>query len=111
MQNLPIPVGYKILVKMRKAIDEKTKGGIYIPDQIKQDENTASLIAKVLAIGPDAYKDMSKFSSGPWCSVGDYIMVRSYSGTRFKIDGDEYRFINDDTPEAVVSDPDSVEMV
>ena len=54
---------------------------------------------------------MSKFSSGPWCSVGDYIMVRSYSGTRFKIDGDEYRFINDDTPEAVVSDPDSVERV
>ena len=111
MSNLPVPVGYKILVKMRKAIDEKTKGGIYIPDQIKQDENTASLIAKVLAIGSDAYKDMSKFSTGPWCLVGDYVMLRSYSGTRFKVDGEEYRIINDTTPEAVVSDPDSVERV
>ncbi len=111
MNNLPTPVGYKILVKMRKAIEEKTKGGLYIPDQTKQDENTASLIAKVLAIGTDAYKDSVKFPTGPWCSVGDHIIVRSYSGTRIKIDGEEYRLINDDTPEAVVPDPDSVERV
>jgi len=43
--------------------------------------------------------------------VGDHIIVRSYSGTRIKIDGEEYRLINDDTPEAVVPDPDSVERV
>jgi len=111
MSALPTPVGYKILVKMHKVIEEKTKSGIYLPDQTKQDENTASLTAQVLAIGPDAYADPIKYPNGPWCSVGDFVIVRSYSGTRIKIDGEEYRLINDDSPEAVVPDPQKVERV
>ncbi len=111
MNALPTPIGYKILVKMHKVVKEKTKGGLYIPDQSKHDENTASLIAQVVAIGPDAYKDSSRFPSGPWCSVGDCVILRSYSGTRMKIDGEEYRLINDDTPEAVVPNPEKVERV
>lgn len=111
MNTLPTPVGYKILVKMRKVVEEKTKSGLYIPDQAKQDENTASLIAEVLALGADAYQDSIKYPNGAWCSVGDHIILRSYSGTRIKIDGEEYRLINDDTPEAVVPDPDKVERV
>jgi co-chaperonin GroES (HSP10) len=111
MNTLPTPVGYKILVKMHKVVEEKTKSGLYLPDQTKQDENTASLIAQVLAIGSDAYKDPVRFPNGPWCSVGDHVIVRSYSGTRMKIDSEEYRLINDDTPEAVVPNPESVERV
>lgn len=111
MNTLPTPVGYKILVKMRKVVEEKTKSGLYLPDQTKQDENTASLIAEVLAIGPDAYRDPARFPNGAWCSVGDHVILRSYSGTRIKIANEEYRLINDDTPEAVVPDPDSVERV
>ena len=111
MSALPTPVGYKILVKMHKVIEEKTKSGIYLPDQTKQDENTASLTAQVLAIGTDAYADPIKYPNGPWCSVGDFVIVRSYSGTRIKIDGEEYRLINDDSPEAVVPDPQKVERV
>lgn len=111
MNTLPTPVGYKILVKMRKVVEEKTKSGLYLPDQTKQDENTASLIAEVLSIGPDAYRDPAKFPNGAWCSIGDHVILRSYSGTRIKITNEEYRLINDDTPEAVVPDPDSVERV
>lgn len=111
MNTLPTPVGYKILVKMHKVVEDKTKGGLYLPDQTKQDENTASLIAQVVAVGCDCYKDSTRFPSGPWCSVGDYVVLRSYSGTRIKVDGEEYRLINDDTPEAVVPSPESVERV
>ena len=111
MQALPTPVGYKILVKMRKAVEEKTKSGIYLPDQAKENENTASLIAEVIALGPDAYKDSIKYPNGAWCKAGDCIILRSYSGTRMKIEGEEYRLINDDTPEAVVPNPDAVERV
>jgi co-chaperonin GroES (HSP10) len=111
MNALPTPIGYKILVKMYKVIEEKTKSGLYLPDQTKQDENTASLIAQVLEVGPDAYRDQTRFPSGPWCAKGDYVILRSYSGTRIKIDGEEYRLINDDTPEAVVPDPQKVERV
>jgi co-chaperonin GroES (HSP10) len=62
-------------------------------------------IGYVLAIGPEAYGDKEKFSSGPYCAVGDFIIFRSYSGTRFKVMGKEFRLINDDTVEAVVEDP------
>ena len=58
-----------------------------------------------LVVGPDAYKDGDKFPSGPYCKEGDFVIFRSYSGTRFKIEKQEFRLINDDTVEAVVDDP------
>ena len=57
-------------------------------------------------MGPDCYKDKSRFPNGPWCKRGDFVLMRAYSGTRIKIHGKEFRLINDDTPEAVVDDPE-----
>ena len=65
----------------------------------------AAVLGVVLAMGPDAYTDATKFPSGPWCEVGDWILFRSYSGTRIKRGPQEFRLINDDTVEAVVADP------
>ena len=59
----------------------------------------------VLKVGPDAYKDTNKFPTGAWCEAGDFVIVRAYAGTRFKIYGKEFRLINDDQIEAVVDDP------
>jgi len=39
------------------------------------------------------------------CQKGDFVLVRTYSGTRFKIFGKEFRLINDDQVDAVVQDP------
>ena len=49
--------------------------------------------------------DTEKFPNGPYCKEGDFVIFRSYSGTRFKVDKQEFRLINDDTVEAVVDDP------
>ena len=59
----------------------------------------------VIALGEAAYKDAEKFPDGPYCKEGDFVIFRSYSGTRFKLRGEEFRLINDDTVEAVVDDP------
>jgi co-chaperonin GroES (HSP10) len=59
----------------------------------------------VVALGPDAYKDPKKFPSGPWCKVGDFVLVRPNAGSRLVIHGKDFRLINDDTIEAVVDDP------
>ncbi len=59
----------------------------------------------VLKVGPDAYKDKEKFPTGAWCKQGDFVVMRSYSGTRMSIDGEEFRMINDDSVEGVVEDP------
>ena len=76
-----------------------------MPDQIRDAEGVASIIGFVVSMGSDAYKDQEKFPNGAYCKKGDFVIFRSYSGTRFKIHQQEFRLINDDTVEAVVDDP------
>ena len=102
--RIPQPSGFRILVAVPE-IEDKSKGGVFLPDQLKALEQTASIFGFVMKLGPDAYKDETKFPTGPWCKEGDFVLFRSYSGTRFKIDKHEFRLINDDTVEAVVDDP------
>lgn len=102
--KLPEPSGYRLLIAIPE-VSEKTEGGVYMPEQLKKAEETASVIGFVVKAGPDAYADPSKFPTGPWCKEGDFVIFRSYSGTRFKVMGREFRLINDDTVEAVVEDP------
>jgi chaperonin GroES len=101
------PVGYRLLVRLLVA-SEKTKGGVILPEATRKAEEIASQLGEVVACGSMAYLDAEKFPDGAWCQTGDHIMMRSYSGTSFKIDGEEYRLINDDTVEAVVGQPDRV---
>jgi len=102
--QLPKPKGYKILIGLPE-VSEKTEGGVFMPDGLRSAEETASIIGFVIDMGGDAYKDHDKFPNGPFCKKGDFVIFRSYSGTRFKIHGKEFRLINDDTVEAVVDDP------
>lgn len=102
--KLPEPSGYRLLIAVPE-ISEKTEGGVFMPEQLKKAEETASIVGFVVKVGPEAYSDTNKFPSGPWCKEGDFVIFRSYSGTRFKVLGKEFRLINDDTVEAVVEDP------
>lgn len=103
---LPVPAGYRILIAIPKK-DEKI-GSILTPDEWRKREETASIVGCVIRIGPDAYKDQDKYPTGPWCEVGDWVVFRSYSGTRLSVKGQEFRLINDDTVEGVVSDPTAI---
>lgn len=104
LDKLPKPTGYKLLVAM-PSVEDKTEGGVFIPDDLKALEQTASIVGLVVRMGPEAYADKGKFPGGPWCKEEDYVIFRSYSGTRFKIGKQEFRIINDDTVEATVDDP------
>ena len=105
--QLPKPTGWKILVAVPKA-ERVTEGGIYKPDEAMRVEEVGTIIGLVLQLGDLAYKDPKKFPTGNWCHRGDFIMMRSYSGTRFRVEEQEFRLINDDTVEAVVEDPRGV---
>ena len=100
------PTGFRILVALAKTTDKV--GSLFIPDQRKSDEDVASILAKVVVVGPDAYKDASRFPSGAFAKEGDVVMMAAYSGRRFKIGEREYRLINDDSVIAVVEDVDKV---
>tara|TARA_Y100001937_G_C6904278_1_gene234713 strand:+ start:132 stop:563 length:432 start_codon:yes stop_codon:yes gene_type:complete len=105
--QLPKPVGYRLLVAMPEV--EKTFDGTNVlkTDSVIHNEHIMSIIGVVLDMGEEAYKDKERFTT-PWCKVGDYVMFRANTGTRFKVAGVEYRLMNDDSIEAVVADPRGV---
>ena len=102
--QLPDPSGFKLLCAIPHMEEEYAGGIIKAESTVKAEEQT-TVVLFVVKIGPDAYKDVSRFPSGPWCKVGDFILVRPYSGTRVVIHGKEFRIINDDTVEGLVEDP------
>lgn len=102
--QLPKPVGYKLLIALPK-VEEKFESGLLKADRTIQQEHILSMVGLVLDIGEQAYKDPDRYPTGPWCKVGDYVLFRSNSGTRFKVNGVEYRFLNDDSIDGVVADP------
>lgn len=106
----PKPQGYKLLIALPE-IDEKTEGGVYKPDALRDREKVAAVVGFVVAMGPDAYKNDERFPSGPYCKQGDWIIMQAYTGTRVKVHGNEFRLINDDQVSAVVEDPRGIERV
>ena len=103
-KQLPDPSGYRILCAI-PDIDETYDSGILKSDLTLQHEELLTTVLFVLKMGPDCYKDKTRFPSGPWCKEGDFILVRPHAGTRLKIHGRELRIINDDSVEGVVEDP------
>ncbi len=102
--QLPEPSGYRILC-MVPQVEDKFESGILKPESMVKTEEHSTVVLFVVAVGPDAYGDKTRFPNGPWCRKGDFVLTRAYAGTRFKIHGQEFRIINDDSVEAVVEDP------
>jgi co-chaperonin GroES (HSP10) len=103
-KQLPDPSGYRILCAI-PDIEETYDSGILKSDLTLQHEELLTTVLFVVKMGPDCYKDKTRFPSGPWCKEGDFILVRPHAGTRLKIHGRELRIINDDSVEGVVEDP------
>lgn len=104
-KSLPAPTGWKLLCVVPDVADTFENSSIVKADTFMKQEEHATTVLFVLKAGPDAYKDTAKFPTGAWCKEGDFVLVRTYSGTRFKIFGKEFRLINDDQVDAVVEDP------
>lgn len=110
LERLPQPTGYRMLI-IPYYPSEKTKGGLYVPDQVREREAFATVAAYVVKLGPDAYQDQQKFPTGPWCSQKDWVLIGRYAGNRFKVDGLEVRIINDDNIIATILDPTDISYV
>jgi len=103
--QLPDPRGWKILCAVPEVEDRFSGTDLLKPESIARVEEHSTTVLFVLKVGAEAYKDPAKFPSGAWCKAGDFVLVRAYSGTRFKVHGREFRILNDDQIEAVVEDP------
>jgi len=103
-KQLPQPSGYYILCAVPE-VEEEFESGLVKSSLTVYTEEMLTTVLFVVAMGPDAYKDPKKFPSGPWCKVGDFVLVRPNSGSRLVIHGKDFRLLSDDSIEAVVQDP------
>ena len=78
------PLEDRIIVKALEA-EEKTKGGIIIPDNAKEKPQKG----EVIAVGPGKYSDQGKRLEMA-LKKGDTILFGRYSGTEVKVNGEEY---------------------
>ena len=106
-KQLPDPSTYYMLTVVPEAIEEYAESeiGIVKSSQSMHYEEVLTPVLFVVKMGPDCYKDATRFPNGPSCKVGDFVIVRPNSGTRLKIHGREFRIIADTSVEAVVQDP------
>jgi len=106
-KQLPEPARFHLLCVVPEAMEEfaDSEIGIVKSSQSMHYEEVLTPVLFVVKMGPDSYKDATRFPNGPSCKVGDFVIVRPNSGTRLKIHGREFRIINDDSVEAVVEDP------
>ena len=107
-ERVPQPTGWRILVMPYMGKD-KTDGGVYVPDPVREKEMRATVVAYVVKLGSLAYKDFDKFGEeGTWCKEGDWVCIGRYAGSRFQIEGGEVRIINDDEVIATIVNPDDI---
>jgi len=92
------PLHDRIVVK-RIEEEEKTKGGIIIPDAAKEKPQEG----RVIAVGDG--KVLENGQKSPLAvKVGDKILFGKYSGTEIKIDGEEHLILREDDVLAIVLD-------
>ena len=84
------PLGDRILVK-RVESEEKSKGGIIIPDAAKEKPQEG----KVVAVGKGKTTDDGKVIPLE-VKEGDSILFGKYSGTEVKLDGEEHLIMRED---------------
>ena len=110
IERLPQPTGYRVLI-IPYYPSSKTKGGVIVPDSVRERESFSTVAAYVVKLGPDAYTDTQKFPSGAWASENKWVLIGRYAGNRFKVEGLEVRLINDDNIIATILDPEDISYV
>ena len=87
------PLGGRILVQLRRSKKKATSAGIILVEETKETEKWQNMVAKVIEIGPLAFKPrdtMQSWPEGSWCAVGDYIRVPKWGGDRWEVEvGDD----------------------
>lgn len=91
------PLQDRVLVK-RMEEEEKTAGGLFIPDTAKEKPQRG----EVIAVGPGKTTDDGKVIK-PTVGVGEMVLFNKYAGTEIKIDGEEILVMREDDILAVVA--------
>ena len=107
LERMPQTTGWRILI-LPYAGKGVTDGGIQLVQSTVDQQRLSTVVGYVVKMGPDCYKDKSKFD-GPWCEEKQWVLIGRYAGARFKLgDESECRIINDDEVIATILDPTDI---
>jgi chaperonin GroES len=96
------PTEFRVLVRPEK-VEERTAGGIIIPDQTKDRDQYAVMKGTLIAMSPVAFSYAEWPEGTPLPKAGDMVLYEKYAGALVKgKDGVEYRVINDKDIHAVL---------
>ena len=90
------PLGERVLVKPLES-EEKTKGGIVLPDTAKEKPQEG----KVIAVGKGKVSEEGKVQSLE-VKVGDKVLYAKYGGTEINIDGEEHLIMKEEDILAII---------
>ena len=90
------PLSDRVLVK-RLSSEEKTAGGLYIPDTAKEKPTKGEGVA----VGPGKVADDGK-RVAPTVKAGDMVLFNKYAGTQVELDGVEHLVMREDDILAVI---------
>jgi co-chaperonin GroES (HSP10) len=82
------PLGGRILVQLRRTKKKATSAGIILVEETKETEKWQNMVAKVIEIGPLAFKHrdtMASWPEGSWVVAGDFIRVPKWGGDRWEV--------------------------
>jgi chaperonin GroES len=91
------PLGDKVVVKRLEA-EEKTRGGIVLPDTAKEKPKRG----KIVAVGPGKTLESGEVAK-PTVKKGDEVIFSSFAGTEITVDGEEMLIMSTDDILAVVA--------
>ncbi len=90
------PLADRVIIKP-SASEEKTKGGLFVPDTAKE----KPVIGEVVAVGPGKVTEDGKKVT-PEVKVGDKVLYGKYSGTEVTVEGEEFLIMREADIFAVV---------
>jgi len=86
---LMAPYVGRVVVLLRAVTEKVTEAGLLLPEETKETEKWNTMIGKVIAIGPLAFKKrdtMEPWPEGSWAAEGDFVRVPKWGGDRWEID-------------------------
>ena len=86
---LMAPYGARVLVQLRAVKEKVTSAGLYIPEETKETEKWNNMVAKVIYIGPLAFRNrdtMVEWPEGIWAKEGQFVRVPKWGGDRWEVD-------------------------
>ena len=102
--QLPRPMNWKVLIQPNE-IKAETKGGILLPDKVKENEQILTAHGTVMAVGELAYRERDtgeRWKQEIVPQVGDKVTYGKYAGQKIVVNNVRFLLLNDDEITAIL---------